>query len=211
MSRPSHPKLFTPDQLQQHQELGYQLQRVNAMAAQWLIQFDRLNPAHKHFEDVCSELANVAGSMNLITACCERIAASGCRQPYTRINVLVGRTCDFCLANPECGRDTASQDDPFKRLAPDPGWKVQVDALFSITTLATNRMLERASFYPREMKRSALCLHDLSQAIRRQQTHLDGIGTRHTTEIRQIDDFDRKVCRTCGNPYPASRGPAISG
>ena len=198
MSRRRHRR-FTESQLEQHQSLGYQLQRVNAIAAQGLIKLHRLSPAHQHYEQAYRDLAEAVRSMKLHSHCCESIVANSW-VTYTRINVIHGNVCEPCLVNPKSANDSYGQVKLFKKLNPNPGWRIQVEALLSLTNLAINRIVERMSFFPAERK-CAQCLCDLDKAMRRQQLHLDKIGSLPTTEIRQIDDFESKNCRRCGNPF----------
>ncbi len=194
MSGPSHRKRLTPDQVQQHKLLGQQLQRANAIAAQGLIRLDRLSPAQKQDEHVCSDLAGVASSISLLTACCERIVANSCEQKYSRISVRFTDVCEYCMAHRKLGDWPGT-------LEPDPAWEIQVETLLSLTTLAVYRVLGRACYSPGEMNKLPRYLADLSKALSRQQRHLDWIGSWQVTEIKVIDDFDSEFCGKCGHPF----------
>lgn len=121
---------------------------------------------------------------------------------------MTASTIPLYFSHQERGYATASQDDSFAKLEPDPGWKVQVEALSLITSLLINRILERTSFCASKTQRPARCLQDLREAMSRQQVHLDSIGSRQTTEFKEIYDFDRTVCRKCGTPYSSRNRPA---
>jgi len=101
----------------------------------------------------------------------------------------------------------------FKTLKPNPGWRLQVETLFCINNLAISRMLGRLSFFPvQRAKKCTQCLRDLVNAIRRQRSHLDEVGSLPATKIAVLEDFERTVCERCGHPFGSvpDTGPTMS-
>ena len=144
MSRRRHRR-FTESQLEQHQSFGYQLQRVNAIAAQGLIKLHRLSPAHQHYEQAYRDLAEAVRSMKLHSHCCESIVANSW-VTYTRINIIQGNVCEHCLVNPKSANDSYGQVKLFKKLNPNPGWRIQVEALFLLPIWRSIALLSECLF-----------------------------------------------------------------
>jgi hypothetical protein len=197
MNQESRTNRFSQAKVEQHKQLAYQLQKANTLAVQAIIRIDRLSPLDSDFVPVCRELTRVVHSISLLIACCKNILDNDRRPTYSRINLIIGKVCEYCLAN---GREGSEPDDQGDYLEADPAWKIQVENALSLTTLAMCRVLERKSFSSGLMQKYLESLADLNQALSQQELHLHEIGSWRRTQIRVISD-DSQVCRHCGHSF----------
>ena len=188
MSRPSIR--WTTEQLDQYEALGRQLQQTHARAAQALIRLARLHPRQMQYERVCSELVDVVHLIDGLIAACETIKARGIVPKFSKVNLIYGNVCDFCLANPK------SRDDE-KSLEPDPAWGIQVETLLGLTTLTTLHNVEQRCSSPHTFKKSSRCLADLNKTLLREQRHLQSLEKWPVPTLNVIHDF-KPICDVCG-------------
>jgi hypothetical protein len=198
LSRHRDPKNFTKAQLQQHKQWGNQIQRANALAAQALLTLRRFRPGQKRYECVCTDLATAVCRMNFLIGCCEQIALSGFRKQFSRINVILGTTCEHCE---ETGRsaDRNSNQGDIGTLEADPAWGVLVEFLLFEVTLAIHRIVGGECSSLSEFEEFPVGLHDLTKALLRQRRHLARMGSARAPEIVVTYD-DAEVCSECGHP-----------
>ena len=199
MSQHRGSKSFSKAQVQQHKQLGSQMQRANAFAAQALLTLRRFRPGHKRCEHIYSGLANVARRMNFLVGCCEQIAAGGFETQITRINVIFGTTCEHCE---EAGRraDRSSGPGYMRTLEADPAWCVIVEYLLLQVTLTIGRAVASECSLFGESEAPPRCLSDLTKALLRQHRHLKRIDSVRVPKIVVIHNH-AKLCSKCGNPY----------
>ena len=197
MSRLESRKTFSQPQQQQHAQLGNQLRKANAQAAQGLLTLRRLRPDRKETEQLYARLANIVQVMNLLIGCCQQIASNGIELQITRINVVIGLVCEHCeemgrTQHPNSGRDN------IKHLEADRAWGLQVDDLLSLTN-SIIKDIDWSEYCSRpETMRSSRCLADLVNALLRQRRHLERIGGRRRPELAVV--YDRsEVCTQCGH------------
>jgi hypothetical protein len=193
MSRPSHSRRWTTEQLHQHKLLGHKLQLAHARAAQVLIRLARLQPAQMQYEGACNDLVDVVHSVGLLIACCEAIKVSGFRPKFRVINVVFVNACDFCLANPK-----SRQPDDENSLEPDPGWGIQVETLLRLTTLTALHSAQQRCSSPHNLKKSSRSLADLNKTLLREQRYLKSLDRWPVPDLKVSSDF-REICEDCGH------------
>jgi hypothetical protein len=193
MSRSSHSRRWTTEQLHQHTLLGQQLQRTHARAAQTLIQLARLHPGQAQFERVRHELVDVVHSLGLLIACCETIRASAFRPKFKVINVIFVPACDFCLANPK-----SRQPEDENSLETDPGLGIQVEALLRLTALTALHCAEQRCSSPHNLKKSSPSLSDLNKILLREQRYLKSLDRWPVPDLKVSHDFG-EICKRCGH------------
>jgi hypothetical protein len=187
-------KNFSEDQIAEHQRIRDQLQKANAHAGQRLRVLCALNADHTRARHVYAELANVVRWMNLLLGCCEQIADNALQQRFTRINVIIGITCEYCEENAPSADRSAGQG-YLGTLRVDPAWSQHVEFLLSLTTSTIYRTCAASLS---ELKEPPGCLADLARALGRQQRYLERVSVRQTPEIRVIHD-DNEICSECGH------------
>jgi len=199
LSQHRDSKSLTKAQIEQHKQLGSQIQRANAFAAQALLTLRRFRPGHKRCEHIYSGLANVVRRMNFLVGCCEQIATSGFQPQITRISVILGTTCEHCE---ETGRSADRSSGPgyMRTLEADPAWCVLLDYLLLQVSLTIGRAVAGECSPFGESEDPPRCLSDLTKALLRQHRHLTRMGSVRVPEIVIIYD-DAEVCSECGNPY----------
>jgi hypothetical protein len=189
---------FSKDQLQLHKGMGHQLKRANALAAQRLLQLNRLRPDQRRYEQVYSYLAGLVRWINFLTGCCERIVANGWQQRITRCVVRITTYCKNCRANGRYGNRSTGQGEQAGTLEADPAWEMQVHFLLHLTTLTVWRTFGRACSSPSELKKFPQGLADLTKALLRQLRHLEQMGTGGEPEVVVIEDRS-EICSECGH------------
>lgn len=194
---------------QQHKQLGTQLQREDALAAQALLTLRRSGQGQKRYEYVFADLANnIVPRMNLLTGRCEQIADT-VLEIFVHNEMSFAPFCEHCDSL-ERGADQSSLQDFIRPLEAGPAWGVLVEYLLHLTSTIGSAVggdcssLSEFSAYPR-------CLHDLTKALLRQQRHLAQMGSAPTPKIIVDPNigviFKRGgVCPKCGNPTGAPLG-----
>ena len=194
MSRPSHSRRWTTEQLQQHTLLGQQLQRTHARAAQVLIQLARLHPGQTQFERVRHDLVEVVRSLGVLIGCCETIRASGFRPKFSVVNVIFVDVCDFCLANPK-----SRQPDDENSLEPDLGLGIQVETLLRLTALTAIHCAAQRCSSSENLKKSSSSLADLNRTLLCEQRYLRSLDRWPVPDIKVSSEFG-EICQDCGHP-----------
>jgi ribosomal protein L37AE/L43A len=202
-------------QFQQHKQLGSQLQRENALAAQAWLTLRRSGQGQKRYEHVCADLANnIVPRMNFLIGRCEQIANT-VQEIFVQINVHFGSFCEHCDSQ-ERSADRSTLQDHIRPLEADPAWGVLVKYLLLQATSTIHRAVGGDCSSPSEFEASPRCLHDLTKALLRQQRHLAEMGSARTPKMivdpnilvtyEEIVTHEGVwVCPDCGNPtkFPA--------
>lgn len=188
---------FTEAQLQQHKQVGIQLQKENATAACALLTLRRFRPGQKRYEQVRHDLPNVVCRMNFLTACCEQISASGFRH-FSVIALILFTTCAFCEEMGTTANRSRGGQGEIETLDADAAWGVMVQNLLLLATSIIRTTI--GEFTSRGDFEFLRCLQNLIKALLRQHRHLERIGGVRCPK-RTVTVDTSTVCATCGTPY----------
>jgi hypothetical protein len=191
---------------QQHKQLGSQLQRENALAAQAWLTLRRSGQGQKRYKHVCADLANnIVPRMNFLTGRCEQIANTT-PAVFAKAEVHFGPFCGHCDRTARSA-DRSSLQLCIRTLEADPAWGVLVEYLLLHLTWTGGDCSSLNEF-----EESPRCLHSLIKALHRQQRHLAEMGIARTPKMivdpNILVIFDNsEVCPECGNPTEYFSGP----
>jgi hypothetical protein len=203
-------------QFEEHKQLGSQLQRQNALAAQAWLTLRRSGQGQKRYKHVCADLANnIVPRMNLLTGRCEQIANT-VPEMFVKIELDFATSCKHCdrTARSE-GR--SSLQDHIRPLEADPAWRVLVEFLLLHLTSTIGSAVGGDCSSLSEFEESPRCLQDLTKALLRQQRHLAEMGSARTpkmivdpnilvTQEEMVTHEGVWVCPDCGNPTKVPAG-----
>jgi hypothetical protein len=176
---------LTEDQVEQHRHAGYNLQRINHLAAQHLIRIYRSYPDVNKRAPLIHGISTFRDYMNALIMGCEQIVEDALRQRPQRIIIHIHckRTID----------KTPEADEPKIFLSPNRALQVQVNTLLWLLAIITPSLIVADSALSGWI---ATALKKLTKALLRQRWHFDNLDATETSISVVVDDWDARQPET---------------
>lgn len=160
---------FSADQIHQHEQLACQLQKLNHLAAQYLLSSFCLHNPVADLAHIAEAISALSAQMNLLMTSCEQIVTGESQQPDEIILVIEDPGDDDAEPIPEEG-------DHGHRLKPSWALQLQIDTLLLLkdTALCSSPASNGSSFLRSVQMTQALSR--LTKALARQRNHFERLG-----------------------------------
>jgi len=191
------------DQQQQHSRTSSNLQRANYIAGELLITLHHFHRDPRQHRQVRAEITAIAYWMNFFLEECEQIVAQTAEPRPDLIKLSSRVVCDRCKERLRSRRHNDGQTDGHEDLAPDSVWEAQVRFLLARSNRVASYLFEQACCSS-NLKKFPECLTKLTDALLRQQRHLEQIGAEET---KLVVEARSGRCAKCGQALEGSPEP----